>query len=264
MNRFMSALVLTLALPASGVAEQPAEQSGQPSAKEWLSEREAEFKEYRFEVQVAKPVELKIQPHSLLNWSNPERTTELGGMFLWTQDGLPQMIACAFELDQVLKHEFQSLSTSPITAARGGAEVHKFRPGIEWKVLPKAPAPAEKRTLRLSQVRRQAERFGVRFGEDGKGWTLTRLLPQPIYRAPETAPEDVSLFVFVQGTDPECVLLLATDSEAPKNWRYALARQTKWGLKVTLDDAEIWSRPPDWRSPPDPESPLFVIPQKEK
>ena len=261
----MKQIVITLALSLSlspGVVAQ--EQAVQPTSKEsaeaWLKARDTEFQEYRFQRDEARPVVLKLEPHPVLNWSNPERSTGMGAVYLWTHNGLPQMSASAYEQDQVLKHEFQSLSESQITAERGTSEVHRFRPGLEWKVLPKAPAPAEKRSLRLAQLRRQAERFEVSFGD--KEWSETRLLPQPVYRSPATTPEDVSLFVFVQATDPECALLISTDATAPKEWRYALARQTKWGLKVKLDDVEIWDCTPTWRSPPDPQSPLVVIPQK--
>ena len=52
-----------------------------------------------------------------------------------------------------------------------------------------------------------------------------RLQPQPLFRSLESAASDVGLFVFGQGTDPECVLLL--EIAADKTWRYALARQTQ-------------------------------------
>jgi hypothetical protein len=197
-----------------------------------------------------------MQSRSVLNWSNPERGTDRGAVFLWTDAGRPQMIACAFEWAG-LKHEFQSLSTDPITAERRGGPVHRFGPGVEWKPLPKAPPPAAERSGRLTQMRRQAQRFRVKVGSKQE-WSETRLLPQPVYRSPSEAAADVGVFLFVQGTDPECVLLLEVTAE--KEWRYALARQTKWGLKAELDDTPAWE--PEAVGKLQRHAPFLVIPQK--
>src|SRR5947208_1900862 len=89
-------------------------------AQKWLSDRRLEFEEYRFQRDSETPVPLSMEAHSLLNWSNAERGTDQGVVFLWTDDGKPQMIACAFEWGGSLKHEFHSLSTDPVTAERLG------------------------------------------------------------------------------------------------------------------------------------------------
>jgi len=247
------ALLAICVLPCRGqIAEL---QDAKSPTQQWLEQRQAEFQEYRLEHQGAKPNLLTMEPRSILNWSNPERGTDNGAVFLWTAEGRPQMIACAFEWGGSLKHEFQSLSTDHIAAQRVGEPVHRFGPGVEWKELPRSPAPTKERALRLAQMRRQTERFRVMVGN--KEWTQTRQLPQPVFRSPSTASSDVALFLFVQGTDPECTLLL--ESTPQREWRYALARQTKWGLKVSLDEAEIWEALPFGK--PDPQSPFLVIPQ---
>jgi hypothetical protein len=81
-----------------------------------------------------------------------------------------------------------------------------------------------------------------------------------VYRSPESIEEDLALFVFVQGTDPECVLLL--EATAGATWRYALARQTKWGLKAKLDGQPIWERAPNHRPQADRDTPFLVLPQR--
>jgi hypothetical protein len=233
----------------------------------WLKARQAEFQEYCFErgadEPAGRPVALTLESRSVLNWSNPERGTDQGGMFLWTDGGRPQMIACAFEWGGSLKHEFHSLSTEPIEARRGGSAVHRFGPGIEWNPLPKAPEPAAGRSQRLTQMRRQAERFEVAVGRQAAGrrdeWATARLLPQPVFRSPENAASDGAVFVFVQGTDPECVLLL--EATPDKKWQYALTRQTKWALRANLDEAAIWEARPNHQPEANPETPFLVIPQ---
>jgi hypothetical protein len=52
----------------------------------------------------------------------------------------------------------------------------------------------------------------------------------------------------VQGTDPECTLLLTIEDD--KTWQYALARQTSYGLQAVLDEAVVWERLPVWMSNP--------------
>jgi hypothetical protein len=228
-------------------------------ARVWLAERLKEFQEYRFEREGAVPAPLTMAPQSVLNWSNPERGTEQGALFVWTHEGRPQMIACAFEWKS-LKHEFHSLCDDAIAASRRGEPIHRFGPGIEWLELPDAPAPARSRPLRLTQMRRLAERFRVFVGH--KDWAQTRLLSQPVYRVPESPGPDGAVFVFVQGTDPECVLLVETS--VADGWRYALARQTKFGLKAEIDGRVVWERDPNHRPAATPETPFLVLAQEPK
>jgi len=254
-NQFWSCVGLSIVgmVATAPCRAQDAQPTGPTAAQQWVQARQAEFAEYRFRRESERAVALTMQPHSILNWSNPERGTDSGAVFLWTEEGRPQMIACAFEFGGLLKHEFQSLSTEPIAAQRGTSEVHRFGPGVEWQLLAKAPPPATQRPLRLTQMRRQADRFRAQVGS-----SPTRLLTQPVYRSPADAEEDIAAFLFVQGTDPELTLLLAISPE--KEWRYALARQTKWGLKVELDGAPLWSQSSAAKAKAD--SPFIVIPQK--
>src|SRR2546427_127274 len=78
-----------------------------------------------------------------------------------------------------------------------------------------APEPAASYALRLPQMKRQAERFQMTmiFRRPREVHHPLRLLPRPVYRSPASAVDEVALFVFVQGTDPECVLLLEANSD---------------------------------------------------
>ena len=240
-------------------AEQPQAEQALPSPKEWLAKRQAEFEAYEISLEAEKPRKLILESRSLLNWSNAERGADVGAVFLWTDRGLPQLIACAFGRDKLLRHEFHSLSTEPIVAQRGGEAVHRFGSGAMWQQLPaalgagEAAPPAKQRALRLTQMRRQAERFRVVMG--GKQPAQMRLLTQPVYRTPAELEDDMALFAFVQGTDPECVLMLEATAEG--KWQYCLTRQTKWPLKVELDGKEVADFPSLGRTPA--ESPFFVL-----
>ncbi len=249
------------AKPADSIPAQPADSiPAEPSPKEWLEQRQAEFGEYDFQLDAPESRKLTLESRSLLNWSNAERGAYFGAVFLWTHDGRPELIACAFGRGKNLRHEFHSLSSQPISATRGESKVHRFGPGVAWQELPAQPAdgvtappPARQRALRLTQMRRQAERFRVVMG--GKQPVEMRLLTQPVFRSPKELKDDVALFVFVQGTDPECVLLLEATAEG--KWQYALTRQTKWPLRVELDGNEVADFRSLGRTPA--ESPFVVI-----
>jgi hypothetical protein len=214
----------------------------QSAAAQWLEERQEAFGSYALFLG-DKRDRLVLESRPILNWSNPERQAAKGGAFLWTYNGRPQLIACAFMNKENVEHEFQSLATLPIVAEKNSRQMHRFEPGIEWKPLKDAPAPARP-ALRLSQFRRQAERFAVRFGANKK-WTPTRLLTQPVFVSED---KSTMLFLFVQGTDPECTLLLTIEDD--KTWQYALARQTSFGLQAVLDEAVVWERLPVWMPNP--------------
>ena len=226
-----------------------------PSAKEWLEERVAEFETYRFQFADEPRSELVLEPGSLLNWSNAERGGDVGALFLWTHNGEPQLIACAYGRGERLRHEFHSLSTRAIAGERGGEPVHQFKPGIEWRELPDAPPPAKQRALRLTQMRRQAERFRVTIGE--REQTEMRLLRQPVYRTPEESAADAATFLFVQGTDPECVLMVEVTEE--KKWQYSLTRQTKMPIRIELDGTQVLEIPAFWLQAREDDGAFYVL-----
>jgi kynureninase len=66
----------------------------------------------------------------------------------------------------------------------------------------------------------------------------------------------IFLFLFVQGTDPECALLLEANSD--KTWRYAFARQNAASLQADLDGKQVLDMPPHQR-PPDGESAYVTV-----
>jgi hypothetical protein len=262
-SRCKPLLVCVLFMAAGGrssAADPPAE-APKLNYKEWLAQRKQEFESYQIELEGLKPMPLTMEPNSLLNFSNPERGTFAGAAFLWTHEGRPELISCAYGRGQWLRHEFHSLSADPIVAERAGSRVHRFKPGLQWRDLPGAPEPVASRPLRLAQMRRQAERFRVTIVVQrpvaNQGPAEMRLLPQPVYRSPETSTEDIAVFLFVQGTDPECALMLQPTSD--KRWRYSLTRQTMAVLKVSLDDEPVLDLPAFWQQPLDPESAFLVL-----
>ena len=83
-----SVLVGAAPLLVAGQQAQP-----QETSQEWLAKRTAELESYKFTSDGSPSAELALEPRSLLNWSNAERGTAAGAVFLWTQSGQPAMIA---------------------------------------------------------------------------------------------------------------------------------------------------------------------------
>ena len=53
---------------------------------------------------------------------------------------------------------------------------------------------------------------------------------------------DGGVFAFVQGTDPEAIVLLeAVRSNGPPRWQYAFARATAAGLEARIEKTVVWS-----------------------
>jgi hypothetical protein len=88
-----------------------------------------------------------------------------------------------------------------------------------------------------------------------------RLLPRPIYRYdPDPGPVvDGAVFAFVQGTDPESLLLIELVQEGSRQrWVSAFARRTAGRLEGRLDGKVVWTAPlnPEYK---DPRGPHFTV-----
>jgi len=191
---------------------------------------------------------LERSPNPLLRWTNPERGASDGCLYLWTNAGRPEAIASLYPSfggdGRGWDHEFQSLSRGKVVAERDGVALwNPEKPGVEFRPVPDAAAPADTASRRLSQMRTIAGRFSASciVREDRSS---LRLMTTPVYRygKPEGDLIDGAILLFVQGTDPELLVLLEArrDGESAQ-WQYALARMTMWGIDVTYQDAKVWS-----------------------
>jgi hypothetical protein len=185
---------------------------------------------------------LKLEPAPVLRWPNPTRETADGATFIWTLDGRPLAIGCVWQF-RGLMFAFHSLSQEPIQATRGGNVVWKCdKRGIALNPFADAPVPAKTAATRAKQMRDLARRFTCRLA--GQEKEELRLLTQPLYlwdRDGDKLP-DLALFAFVQGTDPEVILLLETTEGAKgQEWRYVLTRRSAAALEADLDGKKVWS-----------------------
>jgi hypothetical protein len=162
-------------------------------------------------------------------------------------DGRPEAIACIWK-HQVLSLAFHSLSTSKVTAQDGDQKVwHPENAGIRFESFANAPEPADSVTKRLSQMKDLARRFRCRLAGDRANNEELRLLPSPLYRYKTDRKDlfDGALFAYVQGTDPEVILLLEARRREgqPPEWQYAITRRSMLALEADLDGKRVWSVP---------------------
>ncbi len=188
-----------------------------------------------------------MTPRVVMRWANNARGSEDGMTVLYLSAGRPEAVCCAFPWNKFLQHNFDSMSRGTLLAKRDGVVVWRpEKPGVQFKPIPEAPIPAETAAGRLRQMKTLVSQFSstmLGWRSDSSDRELLRLLPQPLYRYAGERQDllDGSVFAFVQGTDPETLLLL----EAFKNgesfaWQYAFVRRTSGELEGRFKDSVVW------------------------
>jgi hypothetical protein len=155
-------------------------------------------------------------------------------------------------------HEFQSLSSSGFDARYerrdGNWTWHPNRAGLDFFAAEGVAVPGSSAGQRLRQMKAIAERFTAAVDSSAAGTFESpeqlRLLTTPVYRysAIDEGILDGAMFAFVQGTNPEVLLLIeALDQESNQGaWRYGFARMSCFRLRVRRDEATVmeWEREP--------------------
>jgi hypothetical protein len=240
-----SAVELTLAASVPGTNDET------ERASQFLKLSHAAAATYELQRADERGSQLKLRPEPVLRWSNPVRGEIYGGVYLWSQDGRPEIAASIFKWYSPfthMTHEFQSLSLGGIRARRGGAIVWETtHPGVELQPVPEAPPAAAARPARLRQMRDLAGTFAATLVMRDEGPHQLRLLAQPLYRYPEGTADwlDGALFAYVLGTDPEVLLMLESrrDAQGTYRWHYGLARMNFEELHVAHDGQPVWTVP---------------------
>jgi hypothetical protein len=182
-----------------------------------------------------------------------------GSIFLWVEpSGRPAAISDVFLFAEgtggySLNNEWHSLSASPLRAESSNVVMfNATRPGLEWKPIPNAQAPADTPPGRDRQARRLAERFSADWVNHKNQRYQLRLLTTPLHRY-DTIDSPVSrggaLFALCQQTDPELLLLIeARKSGVEYRWEYAPAGFSDMDLYLRLDGKEVWRDVPAFSS----------------
>lgn len=214
------------------------------------------------------PLELKAEP--LHRWNDPTREFSDGSLWLWTNQGRPHA-AIAVELypirtgGQAWSFELVSLSTGLVEVDGGPGfdiksdDFDQLRdnmvltwtpktPGIEFKDVPGATAPAPTEAARLRQMKGFAERVSAdEFYEPSNQTYRLRLLPRHVHRYADAASDilDGTVFLIAHGTNPEIFLLFEAQGKTAETarWRYALARLSMAAPTVRIDQKVVWTQP---------------------
>lgn len=196
-----------------------------------------------------------LTPVPVIRWRNVVRGQEGEAMMVvWSHNGRPIAMASLYPWDGKMCHEFDSLSRGNQLVARDKDRViwSPEAAGVEFKDVPKAPKPAKTPAERLRQMKAIAEGFKATmtgWQADNSDQEALRLLPRPLHRYdftnakdPDPKVLDGALFAYVQGTDPEVVLVLEAIGTAEKaEWQFAFARATSAGLEVRAGDDVVWT-----------------------
>lgn len=190
---------------------------------------------------------MPMTPRVVMRWANNTRGSEDGMTVLYLNAGRPEAVCCAYPWANQLNHEFDSLSREKLIAKRDGATVWApDKPGVTFQTIRDADAPANTPVARLRQMKALSSQFSstmLGWKADKSDREELRLLPQPLYRY-ESKRSDVfdgAVFAFVQGTDPESLLLLeAVKTGDLTEWQFAFARRTSGELEGRHKDKVVW------------------------
>src|SRR5262249_32941956 len=145
-------------------AEPPGKDEPSGADKARLAAMKRMASRYELAAGMAGETKLQLTAEPLLRWSNPERGGIDGCLYFFTDNGRPQAALTIYPtLDgKAWNHEFQSLAERELVAKKDRAVAWApDEPGVEFKPVPDAPAPAESAAGRLIQMRALADRFSA-------------------------------------------------------------------------------------------------------
>ncbi len=250
-GRSVCLLITIIALLATYVS------AGQSSSDKSERERRIELlRSYASRHQIApasrpdSPFKFRRDP--LIYWTNPTRGNHFGGVFLWTRNSRPVAYAGILLKFQKpvnrLARSYHSLTKEHLVADFDDKRIWApTSPGVQFRLVPNAKSPAQASAARVRQMRAIGSRFSVSIsGRDSVVTETLRMLPRPIYRYSdiESGLIDAAIIAFVQGNDPEALLLVeARSNDSGRQWHYAIARATNWAVTARLGDDVVYNVP---------------------
>jgi len=214
---------------------------------------------YEMRLEADTPKRLELLPNSILNWGSAERNGEDGGIFVWMNDGRPEVVGAIWSLyrkstqQTVWRHGLQSLCERPVTATFESKLIWSPKtPGVQFKALNEAEAPAANSAARLAQMRNLAREFTVELDEQSGGTTPLRLLTQPIlrYEPRDGIAREGAIFAFSAGNDPDALLLVeARDAEHGPRWEFAFGRLHFVEIRAFRRGEQVWKVERDRENP---------------
>lgn len=200
-----------------------------------------------------KKVSGKLGEKPLLKYNDATRQLSESTLWLWTEGDVPcGLMAIESYPDRPRGapwlFEFVSLSDARLSMTRGTDWTWTAkREGLQRAAIPNAPVPAARPTQRLTQSKQILQRFSAHESSPVDGRIELRPLANPLYRYSNESAGliDGALFAFVNGTNPEVLLVLEAirgDGNTPASWRYSLAQMTGGEVAANLDEQEVWKQ----------------------
>ena len=91
----------------------------------------------------------------IFRWTNPERKTDVGNIFLWTIDGRPHATLGIWPEGSNCGYEMQSFAPKPFLVEFANGEQWRQRTGaLEFRELKDEKAPGKSPTRRLIEMRK--------------------------------------------------------------------------------------------------------------
>lgn len=201
-----------------------------------------------------------LTPKPFFHWENPVRVGRTAGdFFIWFAHDQPVLVGTLFSYDWPTT----DLSQRAVAVELHGLSEHgmqvSYGPNLRWTApanavqasrLTDTPAPRNRRSQRLVEMRRIASRIQASTNLEGRHTPL-RLLPTPLYRfeRPETIADDEQvldggIFAMVTGTDPELLLVIQAlrVDDQQFAWFLTTAGFTDLPTTVKLDDEIIFQQ----------------------
>lgn len=258
MNRAVCLIAVSVLLVRLARADEPDGTSQEPdtaSTQRTLRELIDEAVNW-YQVLPSATSDTPMKPRVVLRYVNHARESSSGTLVLWLHQGRPEAAATVYDWQDRIYHAFVSLSRDSRLIARDGPTViwQPARPGIEFMPVPDAAPPSDTDAGRL----REMKALSGLCGSTLLGWKVDlsdrevlRLLTKPLYRYESRAPDllDGAVFAFVQGTDPETLLVLEAVRVGDRyEWQYGFARQSAGALDGRFRDRVVWTAAKDPRA----------------
>lgn len=182
---------------ASATADEPAEDGGPARRGEFMRKAVQ-----RFQVVLPDEPGKEVVPYKqlILRWSNPITKVKDGGVGVFCHNGRPVLfVELQLHRAELMINEFARLTPAPIevTMPHNKRLIWKPAPDVSWsdfQELPDLAPPSEEKRLRLTQMRRIAERFTVIDHFGSRRETIQkidlRLMTSPVYRFGTDPRED--------------------------------------------------------------------------
>lgn len=241
-------------LVASALAEDAPTKTRSSTPEQRLAFAKSAAEAYHFRLGKNQSSVARLSPEPLLRWNNKVVREDDGFLFLWTEGdkGRPVAAAQLFLVDAVWHHEFQSVCRDRFQAQ---SDLNLDRdwtwqpagPGIEFVDANDLESPAASPAMRLRQMKSIADRFSaaVDMNEDFKTPEQLRLLTTPVYRysSQDQSILDGAIFAFVQGTNPEILLVIeAEGQDESAKWKVGFARMSSFHLRALRDQDVVWKK----------------------